>query len=89
MRVIVKISSNGNSHLPNIDAISGALFTLRIQYGFTLTQCDEGAKDGIDIWFMGIILLRQDFSIQLLSLFQRHFHIFSLRWQRRPPQSHN
>ena len=40
--------------MPNIDAISGALFTLTIQYEYTQTQCDEGARDGIDIWYMGI-----------------------------------
>ena len=45
-------------HRPNIDVISGALFTLRIQYEYyTQTQCDEGARDGIDIWYMGIISL--------------------------------
>ena len=44
-----------NPHIPNIDAISGALFILRIQYEYTQTQCDEGAKDGIDILYMGII----------------------------------
>ena len=42
-------------HIPNIDAISGDLFTLRIQYEYTQTQCDEGARDGINIWYMGII----------------------------------
>ena len=36
-------------HIPNIDAISGTLFTLRIQYEYTKTQCDEGSTDGIDI----------------------------------------
>ena len=46
-----------NPHTPYIDAISGALFTLRIQYEYTQTQCDEGARDGIDIWSMGIICL--------------------------------
>ena len=46
-----------NPHISNIDAISGALFTLRIQYEYTQTQCDEGTRDGIDIWIynMGII----------------------------------
>ena len=29
-----------NPHIPNIDAISGALFTLRIQYEYTQTQYD-------------------------------------------------
>ena len=37
-----------------IAAISGALFPLRIQYEFTQTQRNEGARDGIDIWYMGI-----------------------------------
>ena len=43
-----------NPHIPNIDAISGALFTLRIQYDYTQTQCDDGASHGIDIWLMEI-----------------------------------
>ena len=38
-----------NPHIANIDAISGVLFTLRIQYEYTQTQYDEGARDGIDI----------------------------------------
>ena len=41
-------------HIPNIASISGALCTLRIQYEYTQTRCDEGARDGIDIWYMGI-----------------------------------
>ena len=32
----------------------GALLTLRIQYEYTQTQCDEDARDGIDIWYMWI-----------------------------------
>ena len=44
-----------NPHIPNIDAISGALYTLRSQYKYTQTHCDEGVRDGIDIWYMGII----------------------------------
>ena len=43
-------------HMSNIDAISGALFTLRIQYEYTQSQCDKGARDGIDIQYMGIII---------------------------------
>ena len=46
--------SKYNPHIPNIDAISGALFTLRIQYEYTQTQCDEDARDGIDIWYIGV-----------------------------------
>ena len=44
-----------NPYIPNIEVISGALFTLRIQYEYTQTQCDEGARDGNDIRYMGII----------------------------------
>ena len=39
--------------VPNISDLSGALFTLRIQYEHTQTQSDDGARDGIDIWYMG------------------------------------
>ena len=39
-----------NRHIPNIDAISGVLITLRSRYEYTRTHFDEGARDGIDIW---------------------------------------
>ena len=42
-------------HIPNIDAVSSALFTLRIQYEYTQTHYDEGARDYNDIWYMEII----------------------------------
>ena len=48
------MTAKSNSNIPNIDAISGALFILRIQYEYAQTQCDEGARDDIDIWYMGI-----------------------------------
>ena len=38
-------------HMPNIDAISSALFTLWTQYEYSQTLCDEGARDGIDTVF--------------------------------------
>ena len=44
-----------NSHIPNIDAISGALITLSLSILILNSQCEEGARDGIDIWHMGII----------------------------------
>ena len=47
-----------NPHIQNIKAISGALFTMRIQYEYAQTQCDEGARDGVDIWYMGITRLK-------------------------------
>ena len=50
-----------NPHILNIDAISGALVTLTIQYEYTQTQCDVGARNGVDIWYMGIIFLFQMF----------------------------
>ena len=40
-------SSDGNinrGQLKNPD-ISGALYTLRFQYSYTQTQCEEGARD--------------------------------------------
>ena len=42
-----------NPHIPNIDAISGALITLSLS--ILNSQCEEGAIDGIDIWYMTII----------------------------------
>ena len=48
-----------NPHIPNIDSISGALFTLRIQYKYTQTQYDEGARVGIDVLYMGITRSQQ------------------------------
>ena len=41
--------------IPNIDALNSDTQALRIQYEYTQSQCDEGARDGIDIWYMGII----------------------------------
>ena len=35
---------NNGSQLKNPD-ISGALYTLRIQYSYTQTQCEDGARD--------------------------------------------
>ena len=43
-----------NSHMPYIDAISGALITLSLSILILNSQCEEGARDGIDIWYMGI-----------------------------------
>ena len=51
-------------HVPHFDAISGALFTLRIQYEYTHTQCDEGARDGNDIWYIGIISVVTEITSQ-------------------------
>ena len=51
-----KTAVNGsNPHIPNIDAISGALITLSLSLLILNSQCEEGARDGIDIWCMGII----------------------------------
>ena len=40
---MAKIKTNG-SQFKNPD-ISGALYTLRIQYSYTQTQCEDGARD--------------------------------------------
>ena len=42
-----------NTHVPNIDAISGALITLSLSIMKLNSQCEEGAKDRFDIWYMG------------------------------------
>ena len=62
--------SNSNSDISNIDAICGALFTLTIQYEYTQTQCDEGASDGIDIWYMGIIIKTRFWELYLHLLYR-------------------
>ena len=43
-----------NPYIPNIDAISGALITFDLSLLILNSQCEEGARDGIDIWYMGI-----------------------------------
>ena len=44
-----------NPHIPNIDVISSALITLSFGKLILNSQCEEGARDGIDIWYMRII----------------------------------
>ena len=41
----------------NIDAITGALITLSLSILILNSQCEEGDRDDIDIWYMGIIIL--------------------------------
>ena len=53
-KIAMKVWSRGyNPHIPNIDAISGALFTVRIQY-----EKLNVMRDGIDTWYMGIIKMQ-------------------------------
>ena len=42
-------------HIPNIDVISGVLITLSLSKFILNSQCEGGARDRIDIWYMGII----------------------------------
>ena len=42
--------------LPNIDAISGAHITLSLILLAPPSQYEEGARDGIDFWYMKIII---------------------------------
>ena len=68
------------THIPNIDAISGALFTLRIQHEYTQTQCHEGARDIINIRYMGItisITIRSNITAPSLSWCKVKGEIFS------------
>ena len=51
------LDSNFHPQIPNIDdAISGALITLSML--ILNSQCEEGARDGIDIWYKGITRLK-------------------------------
>ena len=43
-----------NPHIPNIDAISGALTKLNFSIFIMNSQCEGGARDNIGIWYMGI-----------------------------------
>ena len=45
-----------NHNIPIIVDLSGDLYTLRIEYGYTQNQCDDGARDGINIWYIWISL---------------------------------
>ena len=45
-----------NPHIPNIDAISGALISLSLSILKLNFQCKEGARDGIVICYMWIIV---------------------------------
>ena len=47
--------SNRANFVLYIDPISGALITLSLLLILN-SQCEEGARDGIDIWYMGIRL---------------------------------
>ena len=50
-------TKSNNPHEPNLVAISGALITLSLSILILNSQCEEGARDGIDIWYMGIIIV--------------------------------
>ena len=54
------VMSKNNHFNQNIAVISGALFTLQIQYEYT--QCDEGARDVNNIWVTAVTFTRT-FSI--------------------------
>ena len=52
--------------MPNIDAISGALIILSLLV--LNSQCEEGARDGIDIGYMEI-------NIFMAEIFMTHHYI--------------
>ena len=54
-----------NPHLPNIDAISGALVKMSSSILIPRSQCDEDARDSIDIWYVAIFCVIE--KIFLLS----------------------
>ena len=44
------------AHIPNIYALNSDTHTLRIQYEYTQKQCVGVAIEGMDIWYMGLIV---------------------------------
>ena len=46
----------GKAHIPNIHALNSDTHTLRIQYEYTQKQCVGVAIEGMDIWYMGLII---------------------------------
>ena len=53
--ITVLFDTKYKPHIPSIDAISSALVTLSLSIQILNSQCEEGVRDGIDIWYMGII----------------------------------
>ena len=51
--VTIQLQSNKARDSFNVTLLSDT-HTLKIQYEYTQTQCDEGARDAIDISYMGI-----------------------------------
>ena len=47
-----------NAHIPNIDALNNDTHTLRIYYEYIQKQCVGVAIEGIDIWYMGLIIYK-------------------------------
>ena len=61
VNIICSIRSHVHDHLYllyriNIDAISGALITLSLSILILNSHCEEGARDGNDIWYLGITI---------------------------------
>ena len=52
----MKFSIHYNPHKPHIRVISGALITLSLSILIRNSQCEEGARDGIDIRYMAHII---------------------------------
>ena len=53
MKLKESVKKSYNPHIPNIDAIFGALNILSLS--IPNSQCEEGARDGIDIWYITIM----------------------------------
>ena len=53
--VKIRVLSN-KAHIPNIHALNSDTHALRIQYEYTTKQCVGVAIEGMDIWYMGLII---------------------------------
>ena len=57
-----KLKSNPHmNHIPNIDAISGALIIFSLTIFMLNSQCEESARYGINILQMGVIGITRDY----------------------------
>ena len=55
MKLKESVKKSYNPHIPNIEAISGALNILSLSILIPNSQYEEGDRDGIDIWYITIM----------------------------------
>ena len=69
IREFPKKSEEINFRDSNSADISGALFIFKIQYEFTQTQCEEGARDVNNIWVPVVTLCAEQYFTTFSKLY--------------------